>query len=79
MQLGTLNRWVADALASGRTGATARTRQLPVRRYAAWLLATGRLWDDPFRGIKTPKVEPPLVHPLTEDELRALLGHLRGR
>jgi site-specific recombinase XerD len=74
MQLGTLNRWVADALAAGRTGATARTRQLAVRRYAAWLLATGRLGEDPFRGVKTPKVDPPLVHPLTEDELRGLLG-----
>ncbi len=72
-ELGTLNRWVADALAAGRSGATARTRQLAVRRYAAWLLATGRVRDDPFRGVKTPKVEPPMVHPLTEDQVRALL------
>jgi len=73
-ELGTLNRWVADALASGRSGATARTRQLAIRRYAAWLLVIGQLGDDPFRGIKTPKVEPPVVQPLTEDELRALLA-----
>jgi integrase len=72
-ELGTLNRWVADAMCAGRSGATARTRQLAVRRFAAWLLATGRLGDDPFRGVRTPKVEPPLVHPLPEDELRALL------
>jgi integrase len=72
-ELGTLNRWVADAMAAGRSGATARTRQLAVRRLAAWLVATGHVRDDPFRGVKTPKVEPPMVHPLTEDELRALL------
>lgn len=48
-------------------------QKVAVRRFAAWLLATGRLGDDPFRGIKTPKVETPLVHPLTDDELRALL------
>lgn len=73
LELGTLNQWVADALAAGRSGSTARTRQLAVRRFAAWLLATGRLGDDPFRGVKTPKVETPLVPPLTDDELRALL------
>lgn len=61
LELATLNQWVADALASGRSGATARTRQLAVRRFAAWLLATGRLRDDPFRGVKTPKVDPLVV------------------
>lgn len=59
LEVATLNRWVADALAAGGSGSTARTRQLAVRRFAAWLLATGRLADDPFRGIKTSKVEPP--------------------
>lgn len=73
LELGTLNHWVADALASGRPGATARTRQLAVRRFAAWLLATGRVCDDPFRGVKPPKVEPPMAHPLTAHGLRALL------
>ena len=38
-----------------------------------WLQLTGRLTADPFPGIRTPRVETPLVHPLTEDELRALL------
>ena len=73
LDLNTLNQWIADTLATGKSGATARTRQLAVRRFTRWLQFTGRLTADPFLGIRTPKVETPLVHPLTDDELRALL------
>jgi site-specific recombinase XerD len=73
MELGTLNQWVAGALAVGRSGSTAAARLTAMRRITAWLIATGRLTDDPFRGAKYPKVHTRLVKPLTDEELSALL------
>lgn len=73
MSRAALNQWIADMLDVGAAPGTARIRQLAVRRFAAWLTAGGELQDDPFLGIKAPRVEPPLVEPLTHDELRALI------
>lgn len=69
-----LNQWVADMLDAGAAPGTARIRQQAVRRFAAWLTAGGELPVDPFPGMKAPRVQPPLVEPLTDAELRALLG-----
>lgn len=49
-------------------------RQLAVRRFTAWLIVEGHLAADPFWGMKAPKVDQPVVDPLTGDELRALIG-----
>ncbi len=68
-----LNTWITEMLDAGAASGTARTRQLAVRRFTAWLIAVGRLPADPFLGIKGPKQHHPLVSPLTDDELRALL------
>lgn len=69
-----LNRFVADLLEAGRAAGTARMRQLAVRRFTAWLIVEGHLAADPFWGMKAPKVDQPVVDPLTDDELRALIG-----
>ena len=42
-----LNLWVADLLDAGAAAATARTRQLAVRRFSAWLA-------DPDAGERSP-------------------------
>lgn len=68
-----LNTWIAEMLDAGAAPGTARTRQLAMRRFAAWLIAVGRLHADPFLGIKGPPQRHPLVTPLTDDELRALI------
>lgn len=73
MSRASLNQWTAGLLDAGNAPATARTRHQAVRRFAAWLTAAGELQTDPFPGIKGPRVEPPLVEPLTDDELRALI------
>jgi integrase len=57
-----------------RAPGTARIRQLAVRRFASWLTAGGEIHTDPFPGVKAPRVEPPIVEPLTDDELRALIA-----
>lgn len=68
-----MNTWIAQMLDAGAAPATARTRQLAVRRFTAWLIAVGRLPADPFLGTKGPIQHHPVVTPLTDDELRALL------
>lgn len=74
MSRAALNSWIAGLLDAGAAPGTARIRQLAVRRFASWLTAGGEIHTDPFPGVKAPRVVPPLVEPLTDDELRALIG-----
>jgi site-specific recombinase XerD len=73
MSRAALNSWIAGLLDTGAAPGTARIRQLAVRRFASWLTAGGEIHADPFPGVKAPRVDPPLVEPLTDDELRALI------
>jgi site-specific recombinase XerD len=73
MQRASLNAWVADLLDGGAAAATARARQLAVRRFAGWLAEEGEIPADPFLGVKAPKLDQAVVEPLTDDELRALV------
>lgn len=68
-----LQTWIIHQLDSGRSPATARIRQQAVRRYAAWLLAVRHLDAAPFQGMTSPKLDEPVVDPLTIAEVRALL------
>ena len=70
--------FVAALLDGGAAAATARARQLAVRRFAAWLLEEGETDTDPLLGIKAPQLDTAVVEPLTEAELRALLDACRG-
>jgi hypothetical protein len=56
-----LNTWISEMLDAGAAPGTSRTRQLAMRRYAAWLISAGRLPADPFLGIKGPPQRHPLV------------------
>jgi site-specific recombinase XerD len=69
-----LNSWIAGLLEAGAAPGTARIRQLAVRRFASWLTAGGEIGTDPFPGVKAPRVEPPVVEPLADTELRALIA-----
>lgn len=68
-----LNLWVAVLLDGGAAASTARSRQLAVRRLAAWLTEEGEIPADPFLGVKSPKLDEAVIEPLTDAELRALL------
>ena len=68
-----LNLWVAELLEAGAAAATARARQLAVRRFSAWLTEEGEIPVDPFLGVKSPKLDERVVEPLTDPELRALV------
>jgi integrase/recombinase XerD len=76
----TVNAWVASLLEDGQEGATAVARQLAVRRFSAWLADEGEIERDELVGLKPPKIDVKLVHPLSEAQLRGLfdacaIGH----
>jgi site-specific recombinase XerD len=70
----TVSAWIADLLDHGREGATATSKQLAVRRFSAWLAEEGEIPRDELIGLKAPKIDVKVVHPLTEAELKALIG-----
>lgn len=73
MTRSSLNGWVAALLDSGSAASTARSRQLAVRRFSAWLTEEGEIPADPFLGLKSPKLDEKVIEPLTDDQLRAML------
>jgi site-specific recombinase XerD len=68
----TVSAWVASLLDAGQEGATAVARQLAVRRFSAWLAEEGEIPRDELVGLKPPRIDVKLVHPLSEAQLRAL-------
>ena len=75
----TLDGWVAHLLATGAQPATARIRQQAVRRFSAWLADEDIIDDDPFPGMRPPRLDVKVVQSLSEDELRLLLKACAGR
>ena len=71
--------WVAGLLDAGAEAATARARQLAVRRFSAWLAAEGETPADPLAGMAPPKLDTKYVPVLSEDQLRALIAACKGQ
>ncbi len=74
-----LARFVDSLLSAGAQPATARARQLGVRRFSAWLAEEGELDSDPLLGVKAPKLDTKVIEPLTDDQLRAMIKACAGR
>lgn len=70
---GSLRTFVASMMDAGREPATARARQLAVRRFSAWLAEEREISVDPFLGVKAPKLDTKVTEPLTDAQLQALL------
>ncbi len=71
--------FVADLLEGGAEPATARARQLGVRRFSAWLAEEGEIDDDPLLGLKAPKLDAKVTDSLTDDEVRVLIKACAGK
>jgi site-specific recombinase XerD len=71
--------FVADLLDGGAEPATARSRQLGMRRFSAWLVEEGEIDDDPLLGLKAPKLDAKVTDSLSETELRALIKACGGK
>lgn len=76
---GQLAEFVDALLEAGAQPATARSRQLGVRRFSAWLVKEGEADADPLLGVKAPKLDTKVTEPLTDDQLKAMLKTCRGR
>ncbi|MCB0942698.1 MAG: tyrosine-type recombinase/integrase [Mycobacterium sp.] len=71
--------FVADLLDGGAEPSTARSRQLAVRRFSAWLEEEGEIDEDPLLGLKAPKLDAKVTESLTDDELRRLIKACGGK
>ena len=71
--------FVADLLGAGAEPATARSRQLSLRRFSAWLAEEREIDDDPLIGLKAPKLDTKVTESLTDDELRRLIKACTGQ
>jgi site-specific recombinase XerD len=74
-----VNAFIADLLDQGAEAATARSRQLSMRRFSAWLADEGELDQDPLIALKPPKLDSKIVPELSDDELKALIKACAGR
>jgi site-specific recombinase XerD len=73
-----IREFIDDLLTSGAKPATAVARHLALRRFSAWLTEEGEQDSDPLLGLRSPKLDKPVIEPLTDDQLRALLRACRG-
>lgn len=74
-----LREFTDGLLASGAKPATAVARHLAVRRFSAWLTEEKEQETDPLYGLSSPQLDEPVVEPLTNDQLRAMLKACRGQ
>lgn len=74
-----LREFIDHLLTAGARPATAVSRHLAVRRFSGWLTEEGEQGTDPLLGLRSPKLDKPVVEPLSDDQLRALLRACRGQ
>src|SRR5688500_4838877 len=69
----TVTGFVAGLLDAGAEPATARSRQLAVRRFSAWLAEENEISTDLLVGMKPPRLDQKLVANLDDDQLKRLI------
>ena len=75
-----VTEWVAELLARGLEPATARARQLAVRRFRPWMDGEDTIdYTDQLLGIKPPKLSEKLIQPLTDVQLRIMIAACEGK
>lgn len=74
-----VNGFIAGLSDKGIEAATARARQLGIRRFSAWLVEEGELDRDELLGLKSPKLDEKVVERLTDDQCRALIKACAGK
>jgi site-specific recombinase XerD len=75
---GSVNGFVVALLDGGAEASTARSRQLGVRRFSAWLAEEGDIPSDPLLGLKAPKLDIKVVPVLTMPQIKAMLNACKG-
>ena len=75
----TVNHFVSALLDGGAEAATARSRQLAVRRFSAWLAEEGEITADQLANLKPPRLDHKVVPELDDEQCRLLLKACSGR
>ncbi|MBU3751814.1 MAG: integrase, partial [Mycobacterium sp.] len=75
----TVRAWVAGLLDGGAEPNTARSRQMAVKRFSAWLAEEDEIDRDELLGLKPPKLDVKVVDRLTEDQCAALVKACAGK
>jgi integrase/recombinase XerD len=70
--------FLADLIDAGMEANTAKSRDLALKRYAAWLVDEGELSSNPLIGLKPPKADKKVVHALTDEQLKRLVAACKG-
>jgi site-specific recombinase XerD len=74
----TVDKWIASLLDDGAEAATARSRQLDVRRYSAWPADEGEIPADQLAHMSPPKLDVKAVPVLDDDQLKAMIAACKG-
>jgi site-specific recombinase XerD len=74
-----VREWVSHLLDSGAAPATARSRQMALKRFAAWALEEGEIDTNELASLKPPKLDTKVVECLTEGQLGDLVKACSGR
>ncbi|MQA15288.1 MAG: tyrosine-type recombinase/integrase [Pseudonocardiaceae bacterium] len=74
-----VNAFVAGILDRGAEPATARARQLSLRRFAEWLVDEEILDHNPLLGLKPPKLDDKHTPRLTDEQCTALVRACAGK
>jgi integrase/recombinase XerD len=71
--------WVSEMLDQGAEASSARSRQLGVRRFSAWLAEEDEVPVDVLLGIKPPRVDVKVTQPLTTEQVKSMLKACNGK
>jgi integrase/recombinase XerD len=71
--------FLADLLDAGHEGNTAKSRDLALKRFTAWLVNEGELNANPLTGLKPPKADTKVVNALTDDQLKRIIKACQGK
>jgi site-specific recombinase XerD len=71
--------WVKDLLDGGAAPATARTRQMSLKRYSWWLFDEDETDSDLLRDLKPPQLDTKVVAGLTDEQCAALVKACQGK
>lgn len=66
-------------LDAGQAPSTVVSRQLALRRFSAWLAEEGEAPVDALIGLKRPKIDAPVIEPLTAAQVKALIVACQGK
>src|ERR1700753_1425842 len=71
--------FLADLLDDGAEANTAKSRDLALKRFVAWLVDEGELSANPLAGLKPPKGDQKVVDALSDDQLKRLIVACQGK